>query len=469
MTSKRSKSPNVLLILTDQQRVDTLGFVGQTPCRTPHIDRLAAEGISFDKAITASPLCTPARAAIYTGQYPHETNMMANWSTLEAPPTLTRQMRDHGYFTAHAGKWHLGDEVLPLWFDAFDGHDQTVYSAWCAENGLPDGWTFNDPAVRTHRTPSMSTPKTIVLDMEPEQTITAWITDHAIRLFDERPSDQPFFLVCSYHAPHPPLKIPEPYYSLYDADSIPEPPNFGPQPNKPQANTDSYYHQLWLDHGSDWAAWKKSVAVYWGFVTMVDAQIGRLLDHLENAGELDDTVIIFASDHGEFLGQHGLWHKMMPYEEALRVPFIVRYPQLATAGLRSEAMVSLIDISPTILSLIGESTPARMSGRDLSPGFATDIEFQEDPYRFSEHKPLGEWHHTVEWRLVTNGRYKYVWNWGDLDELYDLQADPHELRNEIANAGLTDTLQHLRRQLDGWMIATDDPLHAEFKKMDVTT
>lgn len=474
------EQPNILLIIADQQRADTVGFSGKTACRTPNVDRLARQGIAFDLAVTPCPLCGPARAAIFTGQYPHQVDMMRNDTSLRAEPTLTDRLRGQGYHTAYAGKWHLDAQTPPYllrgpaetherpasalsrWFDRFAAESVQEYTAWCEANGLPDGWAFNDLALRTTRKPAMSIPRTGVLEMRADQTIDGWITDHALRLLSERPKAQPFFLVCGFQGPHPPFKIPEPYYSMYDPSDIPEPPNFRPAPHKPRANTTSYYHQLWRDHGDDWSAWQKSVAVYWGFVTLLDDQIGRLMAALAQENVLDDTLVIFTSDHGEMLGQHGLWHKMMPYEEAVRVPLVMRYPRRITAGVRSNALVSLVDLAPTLLSIVGEPIPEDMTGIDLSPAFRDGSEFQPAPHRFAEHKPLGEWQNTVEWRLVVDGRFKYVWNQGDLDELYDLEADPYELRNRIDDPDLQSQRRRLRSILREWMARTVDPLLAPF-------
>ncbi|GAB4532133.1 MAG: sulfatase-like hydrolase/transferase [Anaerolineae bacterium] len=473
--------PNILLIITDQQRADTLGFIGRTPCRTPNMDRLAAEGISFDRAMTTSPLCTPARASIFTGQYPHQVGMMSNNKALRATATLTDRLRARGYHTAYAGKWHLDaqhppyepadpaargveyERSLPRWFERYAGQEPEDYTAWCQANGLPDGWAFNNPALRTTRKPSMSVPKTARLNMAPDQTIDGWITDIALRFLAERPANCPFFLVIGYQGPHPPFAVPEPFYSMYDPAAIPEPPNFRPSPGKPRANTTGFYHQLWLDHGQEWEAWQKSVAVYWGFVTLIDDQIGRLLQALEDEGMLDDTLVIFTSDHGEMLGQQGLWHKMVPYEEAIRVPLVMRCPRRISAGLRSKAVTSVMDIAPTILSVIGERIPEEMLGRDLSPAFQDGAEFQSDPFRFAEHKPLGEWHRAVEWRLVTNNQFKYVWNHGDLDELYDLLADPYERLNLIDDPVMQPVVREYRALLRSWMRETSDPLRADFE------
>ena len=186
-------NPNILLIITDQQRTDTLGFLGQTPCQTPNIDRLAAEGISFDRAMTTCPLCAPARASIFTGQYPHQVDMMRNDTGLQTPPTLTDRQKARGYHTAYAGKWHLDAQrppylgegasgsaladqekpALARWFDQVGADSTAAYSEWCLHNGIPDGWAFNDPAVRTTRTPAMSIPKPAIMDLAPNRVCLA--------------------------------------------------------------------------------------------------------------------------------------------------------------------------------------------------------------------------------------------------------------------------------------------------------
>ena len=485
--------PNILLIITDQQRTDTLGYLGKTSCKTPNMDRIAREGISFEKNLCTSPLCSPSRASIFSSKYPHQLDMLKNNGTLQEPAHLTNTLREKGYYTAYAGKWHLepirqpkafearakelgldkvhGGHVLPKgqrivdkWFDDAYGQGNYDYSVWCDENGLPDGWPVSDDDVRTHRKPSMSIPKTKCQDLDPKNTYDAWVTDIALGFLRQRPKEKPFFLVAGYFGPHPPFNIPEPYYSMYDPQDIPEPPNFGPQPNEPRSNSKSYYRLLFEDHGNDWEAWKKSMSVYWGYCTMMDNLVGRLLAELEGEGILDETLVIFISDHGELLGSHGLWQKMHSYEEALRVPMLMRYPVAINPGIRSQAAVSLIDITPTILSLVGEEIPEDMLGKDLSPIFEDGMEFQSDPYRFSEHKPIGEWHNTVEWRMVTDNHFKYTWNQGDMDELYDLKNDPYELKNLIDLPEYQTDQNRLRDRLHRWMVDTEDGLLDDFVK-----
>jgi arylsulfatase A-like enzyme len=483
--------PNILLMISDQQRVDTLGYRNLSPCRTPNMDRLAIEGISFDRALCTSPLCMPSRASLFTGKYPHQLNMLSNNGTLHEPPILTDFLRSRDYYTAYAGKWHLephgqpkafvgkekelgldqvhggkvaavGERVIDRWFDRAEGQGSYEYSVWCEENNLPDGWPVSDPEVRTHRKPSMSIPKPKLQNIDPRHTYDAWVTDLALRYLDERPKDQPFFLVCGWFGPHPPFLIPEPYYNMYDPEDARRPPNFGPQPGKPRALETSYYRQLFKDHGENWEAWQKSMAVYWGYCTMMDNLVGRMVNYLEKEGILDDTLVIYVSDHGEQMGSQGLWQKMVAYEESIRVPMMMRLPGKISPGIRSQANVSLIDLVPTLLSITGEQPASDMLGQDLSPTFGGDKAFRGHPYLYSEHKPLGDWHQAVEWRLVTDNRFKYIWNQYDLDELYDLEADPYELVNMVDHPEKADILRKFRTQLLMWMEDTDDPLTASF-------
>ena len=473
--------PNVVLIISDQQRAETLGFTGRTPCRTPNLDRLVASGVSFDRAITPCPLCGPARAAMFTGLYPHQArgtagadleggplegvekecdaaDMLLNDYSLAEPPLLTDRFRQAGYHTAYAGKWHLGSDVIKDWFDECWGYKVGQYVQWCADNGLPDGWPLHDMATRTERLPHMSIPRAAVQDTDPAHTNDAWIADLAIRYIENRPADKPFFVVCGFNGPHPPLVIPEPYFSMYDPADIPQPPNFGPTPGEPECNR-NFYRQLFRDHGGDWAAWRRSYAAYWGFCTLIDHQVGRLVECLDREGVRDNALIVYCSDHGEMLGAHGLWHKMQAYEEALRVPLVFSAPWIAGPH-RSDAPASLIDIPSTILAAAGLDVPGEYEGADLTAAF-TGRPLPPRPYLFSEHKPLGTFHGGVDWRMVTDGRYKYTWNRGACDELYDLHTDPHELTDLVDTPAAAETLATLRAVLHRWMHETADPLRPD--------
>jgi len=451
--------PNVLLFVTDQQRPDTLGFRGDTLCQTPNIDRIAAEGVSFDRAITPCPLCLPSRSSMFTGLYPTENDMMDNNTC-----ALTRcEMLDHfraaGYRVNYAGKWHMGEGNIGAFTDRHDGDSTVDYSAWCKAQGLADGWMFNDPRTRTTRQPSMSIPQVHRQDLPLDKTNEAYVADIAIDMLRTRDSDAPFFQVCSFNGPHPPFMIPEPYFSMYDPADVREPTNFGPQKGEPAANRTSFYRQLFYDHGADFAGWQASYAVYWGFVSMLDAMLGRVLDALGDAGLADNTIIAFVSDHGENLGAHGLWQKMVAYEESIRVPFLLADPR-SGGGLRNRDPVNLVDLAPTLAALCGLPTNAAWRGRDLS-GVVTGTA-APDPDRplFAMHKPIGPWMKTTDWRMIQLDSLKYVWNRDDRDELYDLDADPREERNLDEDAGYTDQIGRLRTQLGAFLEQTSDPLRS---------
>lgn len=439
--------PNVLLVMSDQQRADTLGFRLETPCQTPHADRLAAEGTSFDRAITPCPLCLPARAATFTGLYPHQNNMLDNTTSGLDACQLLETFRSGGYEVSYAGKWHLGKGNIGRFTDREAGDSTAEYSAWCKERGLVDGWTFNDPRVRTHRTPSMSTPVALELQMPPEATNDAYIADLAIQHLSTRDPSRPFFQVASFNGPHPPFMIPEPYYSMFDPQEVEEPPNFGPQTGEPDTNRTSYYRQLFLDHGDDFGTWRKSYAVYWGFCALIDDQLGRLLAELERQDILDETIVLFMSDHGENLGAHGLWHKMVAYEESIRIPLLVRWPAKVVSGQRLQTPASLIDIAPTLASLCGLPHEAAWRGVDLSHDLAGHPTVLADRPLFGLHHPLGEWMQTVPWRMVVRENWKYVWNGGDRHELYDMDADKFETSNLIDHGASARIAQALREEL----------------------
>lgn len=455
-----SNRPNVLLVLTDQQRVDTLGFRTETPCRTPNIDSIAARGISFDRAITPCPLCLPSRASLFTGLYPTQNDMMDNSAGLLTSCQLLDCFRDGGYGINYAGKWHMGEGNIGEFTDRYAGDSTAIYSAWCEQQGLTDGWMFNHPKTRTTRKPSMSIPTPFVQDLPVDKTNEAYVTDMAIDMLRTRKPDAPFFQVCSYNGPHPPFMIPEPYFSMYDPADVPAPPNFGPQPDEPTANRTSFYRQLFNDHGTGFDAWRQSYAVYWGFVTMIDDMIGRLLVTLEEENLTDKTIILFASDHGECLGAHGLWHKMVPYEESVRVPLLMQVPDGLNAGIRSDAPASLIDVAPTLAGLCGLPPRPEWHGQNLVDGNTKQIAASRPV--FAVHKPLGEWMQVTDWRMVIRNDVKYVWNMGDRDELFDLSDDPFEVRNLIDDPDRAGTLTDLRSRLRNFLEETGDPLLSEW-------
>ena len=479
----RNSKPNILLFISDQQRRDTLGFRGETACSTPNMDRMAHEGVSFDHAITTAPLCTPARASMFTGLYPHQTGMALNPEGMAGreadhdsnrkprlqAPVLMQYLREAGYRCYYSGKWHLDYQTLQESTDEIAGFADgpprvgAQYSAWCKQRGIPDG-ILHHPIpgnpYRSKRYPNMTIPKTGMHPLRKGQDFDAWIVDHALRLLEARDRQYPFFLVCSVAGPHPPLVVPKEYYDMYDPSAIPEPANFSPGSGEPGFLRDSYFRLLRNDWGTSWNAWQKSVAVYWAYVTYVDELYGKVLNWLEREELLDGTLVIMTSDHGEMMGQHGLWQKMCPYEEAVRVPFLMRLPGIIRANQRCIAPVSHIDIAPTILSAAEVSPPAATLGVNL-------LELTDDPVPSLIHRDVfsqyilhedWEWHRVRDWRLVVHGTWKFVFHDGGAEELYNVEEDPREMENQAGAPLLQPLVKELREALLDWMVHTGDPL-----------
>ena len=445
--------PNILLIMTDQQRPDTLGYLGQTPCKTPNINSIATRGISFDNAITPCPLCSPARASLFTGLYPSQNDTLSNHTAHLTSCGMLDHFRAAGYQVNYAGKWHMGEGNIGEFTDRHAGDSTPEYSRWCLDQGLIDGWMFNDPTTRTSRTPSMSIPKVHRQNLPVNKTNEAYITDFAIDMLRTRDVTRPFFQVCSYNGPHPPFMIPEPYFSMYDPAGVRVPDNFGPQSGEHPAHSNSYYRDLFNDHGVAFESWRASYAVYWGFVSMIDDFVGSLLNVLESESLTEDTIVLFTSDHGENLGAHGLWQKMVPFEESIRVPLAICGPGLGRR--RSQSPASLIDIAPTLAKLCGLDLRSDWEGRDL---LAEDPNDQQPPAQFAMHKPLGDWMNVTDWRMIKANGLKYVWHKGMEEELFDLNSDPAELTNLANSAGYRTRKSALSKKLGAFLKRTNDPL-----------
>ena len=474
-----SSQPNIVVLISDNQRLDTLGILGHTPCRTPTWDRIGREGAIFENLRSTSPLCSPARASIFTGFQPHQAGMphlpyghsdtktdeLAMMEITKTPSS--KYLRDKGYQCLYAGKWHLGERNISKWFDwtAATDQDNRDYSEYCKEQGIPNGRVFHDPQrdkpFRSKHYPRMSVPHTAVLDIPEDKEFNRWVLDNALTGLAAREPDKPFFMVVGTEGPHPPLMVPEKYYNMYDPDSVPEPPNWNPSPAEPSFLSSSYYRKLRHEWGDDFAAWRKSVATYWGYVTYIDSLFGEFIAKLEEEGVLDNTIVMMISDHGEMMGQHGLWQKFCPYEEAIRVPWVIRWPGRIKAGTRCKMDVSHVDVGATLLAAAGiETEPLGLEGENLLPYITGQREEPDQRDCFTQYN-LGpdfeSWHGVQNWRAIVRRPWKYVLHQNGEAELYNIVQDPYEMDNE---AGLPDTQEledSLREALLQWSRKTGDP------------
>ena len=460
--------PNILLILTDQHRLSAVGCYGETPCRTPNIDRLAQDGVRFENTYTTFPVCSPARGTIMTGQYAHTHGISSNTRTVGAslhgihdrPGLLSRRMRAAGYTCGYTGKWHLGDLEEDL-FDVripqslpsdvgfigqdFPGHGAggfqfEAYQTYLKENGWQHQLKYEKPLVQGNMYGVLQGPT--------ESTMPYFLTNHTLDLIDQ--CEEPFFIWHNFWGPHAPYFVPQEYYNRYKDVEIPEWPNY-----RWDSRGISGPHQVKIqpDHETnDWDFWAEIIRHYYAFATLIDDQIGRMIDHLTKTGKLDNTIIMFAADHGETLGSHGGltdkgWHF---FEEIQRIPFIVRSPH-GKRGLVREDFISLADFYPTILDYAGiesqechgQSVRPLIEGRPIAWRDSVVTEF------------LGLGGLSATMISIRKGNIKYGWNASGRDELYDLHADPFEMENRIASDDYQSTLAEMRITLGEWMVETN--------------
>jgi arylsulfatase A-like enzyme len=470
--------PNILLFFTDQHRLSALGCYGDTPCRTPNIDRLAAEGVRFETAYTCCPVCTPARASVMTGKHIHAHGMISNTHNLgncisqipDGPHLLSRRLGEAGYRCGYTGKWHLGTAATE-WFGepqhnalpslrGFEGQDfqghggggfgYPEYQAYLREHG----WRHEvERGTDVWGCGTLAGPV--------ESTVPYFLADNTIGMVDRfADADEPFFIWHNNWGPHAPYFAPERFVDMYRDVEIPPWPNFewpAGEINRP--------HQVKRHPRADeltWEDWAEAVRYYYAFTTLIDEQIGRILDHLERTGLAENTVVIFTSDHGETLGSHGGltdkgWHH---FEEIQRIGMILRGPSAwgetgCAPGTVLPQWASLLDVYPTICDLAGSDYDAdAVHGRSLLPLLRGATEDWRDEL-FVEFCGVNN----LATSMITcrSGDLKYGWNCSNRDELYDLADDPHETRNLVDDPACSDAVGEMRERIDAFMQRTGHP------------
>jgi len=454
-------APNVVMIVTDQERFDILGCNGSAICQTPSLDALASRGVRFDHAFTPTSLCSPARGSLLTGLFPHSHGVLNNTHddpaiATELDPSLVtsaKLLRAAGYRTGYVGKWHLGRVLGPDRHD-FDDDLSAAYDVALAESDRPLEDVHEAIVGRERMQIAGIDPRPLA------ETDTYKDTERAIGLLSEYAQNEtPFMLRVDYEGPHHPYMPPEPFASMYDPAAIPPWANFiDNDPAKPAAHS-RLLRQRGVD-GMSWADWQPIISLYYGFMTFIDSEIGRLLAAIDELGLEKDTIVIHTTDHGDMTGSHGGHFNKGPimYDELYRVPLIVSEPGSLQAGETCSAMVSTLDLMPTIVDLAGVAVPEHLHGRSLVPLLAAPA--TDDGNRVSVFAE----YHGEEWglysqRMVRTRDAKLVYSPHGTDELYDLVADPHELNNIIDTEAAEELLNRLERLLIDWMQATNDPLY----------
>jgi arylsulfatase A-like enzyme len=476
--------PNILFIFTDQHRLSALGAYGETQCKTPNIDALASEGILFRNAYTTCPVCSPARASVMTGQYPHAHGVTTNIHEAgcsvheleDRPQLLSRCLENAGYSLGYSGKWHLGSDSekspfggsnkpsLPkdVGFEGqnFPGHggggfDYPEYKAYLKANGFEHKvreWSENTKLIW----PAGQ------LEGPVESTVPYFLAQNSIELMDEfAQRGKPFFLWHNFWGPHGPFYVPEKYIDMYRDVEIPEWSNYNWPSSEIPGPHQSKIHPWKKD--LKWDDWAMMIRYYYAFATLIDDQIGRMVVHMKKKGLLENTMIIFSSDHGQTLGSHGGlvdkgWHH---FEETHRIPMIMRFPDARHAGKVIEEFASLADVYPTFLDMAGVDCKGDgIHGRSLMPLVAGDAVDWRDCV-VTEFNGLGN--SCITQRTLRKGSLKYGYNNTGKCELYDLEKDPDETRNLIGDPAYKDSEVDLAGSLLRWMEQTNDRAVRRFK------
>ncbi len=460
--------PNVLLIHSDQHRFDCLGVNGHPLVQTPNLDRLAAEGANFTHAFTPNPLCTPARNSLLFGQWSFQHGVLANPETefRRGPQPDARSfsslLAEAGWDLGYVGKWHVSRESTPLdtqfGFRSYVSEDE--YHAWRSEQNLPDQAFIPD---QLRDDPNTTASKVFLAIFQgrtdagitAQQSRLAWGADQVIDFIEHAHS--PFFVRWDPSEPHLPNVVPEPYASMYSPAQIEPWPSFGdPLEAKPYAQAQQ--RRTWNVESWTWDDWAPVVGRYLGDISLLDAQVGRLLDALDQAELADDTLVVYTTDHGDMCGSHGMWDKhFVMYDDVVRVPLIMRWPGRIPAGTVFDAFVShAIDLAFTFCSAAGVDPPDAFAGADLLDLFGNPESWPERPDILSAYH--GNQFGLYSQRMVRDRRWKYVWNLTAEDELYDMAADPAEVTNRATDPECAAEIQRLRQRLLAWLNATQDPL-----------
>ena len=466
--------PNVLLVISDQQRADTMPGETRVPAHIPHLTWLAERGATFERAYCASPLCTPARASILTGLFPHTTGVVANYDTGVsgyAVPDETRLIADYlapaGYACGYSGKWHLptGNDRrgfrdfvarLTKWDVDDEGSDEAV--GFARKLGIDIGDTYTKYLDTGARLPTGGGATRLPLAFHPSTLMAQRAAEFVRRMADD---DRPFLLVYSCIEPHPlgmEFNIsPCPFDRMYDPKDMYVPETCR-DPGAPRVVGRRNYTGLKpTDDFSDDEI-RSKIAGYHGAVSYVDHLLGIILEALISTDQMDDTLVIFTSDHGEMLADHRMLKKgPVMFEEMIRIPFLVVPPAEARSGtVRSSRMVSHVDLVPTILGFCGVEAPSALPGCDISGLIAG----QDRPVRDG----LAVEYHSVHWggtpwplRAWCTEECKYVETVGGDDELYHLIPDPRETDNLAGLPAAEDRKRVMKQALDSWVRRSGDP------------
>ena len=442
---------NIVFILCDQLRYDALSCNGATVCKTPNIDSIAAEGANMSSFYSANALCSPARATILTGLYPHMHGQLANmgnFNNVFDSQVLSRKgyaeyLKEKDFNTGYAGKWHLPEEgnkdkwKFDQWYTSKDYHQFLLNQGIDYEMGRDEV----APIEFGENAPFFG-PCTLNADQHED----AWTTEKTCEMMDEfHKTGKDFFVCAAYHGPHFPYAVPEPYNKMYNPKDVPRYENFSEMfTNKPIVQQMELMR--WNTAQLTWPDWQKVIAAYWGYVSYIDMLVGKILNKIKTLKIEENTAIIFTADHGDMLGSHRLFNKgFNMYEEDYHIPLLIKWPGISQPGFVSDLYCGLTDLFPTFLQMAGVEIPEGIHGKSL-----------EEVVNGSEQ---GNWRDCImcefngyestllSIRMIRTKKWKYIYNPFDRDELYDMESDPGELYNLAPLPAFTHVLRRMRAKL----------------------
>lgn len=509
-----SDAPNLVFVWTDQQAPRTMAAYGNDLIETPNLDRLADAGTTFERAYCTSPVCSPSRSSVLTGKYPHATGVTGNNVPLGPDDATIAELVGEEYVAGWIGKWHLGDEIFRQrgfdeWvatedqYHPFYGADRpddahSDYHEFLLERGYEPDQVEDDGYEWFSR-------EFVASNVPEEHSKPAFMADRAID-FVERHRDEPFLLHVMFLEPHDPYTSPRD--DQYDPADVPLPPNFDhdgldDQPFRYRFAREAIRRGVSrrppdrMGTPPSEADWREVISNYWGLVSLVDTHAGRIFDALDAEGLTDDTITVFTSDHGDMMGSHRLYTKMTQFEEAIRVPLLIRFPDGTAAGERVERPVSQIDLVPTLIDAMNQPVPARAGlqgeswlpvlrgdgeldedyvvvewnganfhgthGRrsvsypsETRPGVVPDAEELLEDFGVTEAELLDAYTDPTRTILAPDG-WKLTYRRSGEHELYDLDDDPYETDNLADDR--PDAVEDLYDKLVDWQVRTRDPVY----------
>ena len=453
-----AKQPHILYILSDEHRGQAMGHTGDPNVQTPWMDRLAGEGVSFDRAYANCPICTPSRGTIFSGRHAHAGAVQGFFDVYKpTSPSIATQLRTSGYRTAYFGKWHCGivknqvpKSVREDTTGRFDGGSRNR-TPECHRAGFQDWYGFEN--LNQHFNSSIYAGDDI--DPTPlEGYETDALTDMAIEYLQNYDGDEPLFLVLSVTPPHFPLIVPD-EWDRFDLGALQVRENFS---------------------GGD--EMRKHLGTYYAMIENLDWNIGRLMETVQSTEGFDDTLTVYFSDHGDYMGSHGMYNtKEHCHEESVRIPAIFHRPgHIPARGLIDDGMFSLVDLLSTTLGLVGEEMPRWSQGQDFTPAIMGQ-DFQAPDDILLEMQGSPRWRQTMpDWRGLVNARWKYAFLEDRSEKLYDLEADPFEQRNvaqsqpDQCTAMRQRLVEMLRETRDPyWDVLIEDGVEPDGPTLDVNT